>query len=111
DGSGVLSWSNTPAITLPNTQILVGNAANVATAVSMSGEATIANTGAVTLNTSAVTGKVLTGFAVGANTGILATDSILDAFGKVQGQVNATNTTLSTAIQKDGSIAFTSNES
>jgi hypothetical protein len=36
--------------TLPNTQILVGNASNVATAVPMSGDVTIANTGAATLD-------------------------------------------------------------
>lgn len=36
-------------IVLPNTNILVGNALNVAAAVAMSGEASITNTGAVTL--------------------------------------------------------------
>ena len=35
-----------------------------------------------------VTGKVLTGFAAGPNSAIAATDSILDAFDKTQGQIN-----------------------
>jgi hypothetical protein len=38
---------------LPNGQIYVGNAANVATAVAMSKDATISNTGAVTLSNNA----------------------------------------------------------
>lgn len=49
DGAGTLSWQQFLPYTLPNTQILVGNAGNVATPVNMSGEATIANTGVVTL--------------------------------------------------------------
>lgn len=40
--------------TLTNTHILVGNASNVATDVAMSGDATIANTGAVTIANSAI---------------------------------------------------------
>lgn len=40
---------------LPNNQIFVGNAANVATAVAMSGDATIVNTGVITLANSATT--------------------------------------------------------
>jgi hypothetical protein len=41
--------------TLPNTQIFVGNASNAATAVAMSGDTTISNTGAVTIANNAVT--------------------------------------------------------
>ncbi|QDK38470.1 tail fiber domain-containing protein [Bdellovibrio sp. NC01] len=41
--------------TLANGKILVGNASNVATAVTMSGDATLANTGALTLASSGVT--------------------------------------------------------
>jgi predicted heme/steroid binding protein len=56
---------------------------------SLTGEATASGPGAasVTLSNSAVTGKILTGLTV---TGavISATDSILTAFGKLQGQVN-----------------------
>ncbi len=56
---------------------------------SLTGEATASGPGAasVTLTNSAVTGKVLTGLTV-AGSSISATDSILTAFGKLQGQVN-----------------------
>lgn len=57
---------------------------------SLTGEATASGPGAasVTLSNSAVTGKVLTGLTVTGTT-IAATDSILTAFGKVQGQINS----------------------
>lgn len=57
---------------------------------SLTGEATASGPGAasVTLSNSAVTGKVLTGLTVTGTT-VIATDSILTAFGKLQGQVNA----------------------
>lgn len=70
--------------TLASANIFVGNGSNVATAVSMSGEATIANTGAVTLTNSAVIGKVLTGYVSGAGT-VAATDTILEAIQKLNG--------------------------
>ena len=56
---------------------------------SLTGEATASGPGAasVTLSTSAVTGKVLTGLNITGGT-VLATDSILTAFGKLQNQVN-----------------------
>lgn len=44
---------------------------------------TLSGLGGINLNSS------LTGFSVGANTSILATDSILTAFNKTQGQINA----------------------
>jgi len=58
--SAVPSWNllgdvTAGEITLPNTQILVGNASGVAAAVAMSGDATIANTGAVTIANDAIT--------------------------------------------------------
>lgn len=46
-------------------------------------------TGAVTLLYSDVLPLLLTGFAVGANTAVVATDSIEVAFEKLQGQINA----------------------
>ena len=57
---------------------------------SLTGEATASGPGAasVTLSNSAVTGKVLTGLTV-TGTVISATDTILSAFGKLQGQVNS----------------------
>jgi hypothetical protein len=56
---------------------------------SLTGEATASGPGAasVTLTNSAVTGKVLTGLTV-TGSSISSTDSILTAFGKLQGQVN-----------------------
>ena len=56
---------------------------------SLTGEATASGPGAaaVTLTNSAVTGKVLTGLTV-TGTSIASTDSILSAFGKLQGQIN-----------------------
>jgi predicted heme/steroid binding protein len=56
---------------------------------SLTGEATASGPGAaaVTLTNSAVTGKVLTGLTVTGTT-IASTDSILSAFGKIQGQIN-----------------------
>jgi hypothetical protein len=55
----------------------------------LSGEATASGPGsaAVTLSTSAVTGKILTGVNITGGS-ISATDSILVAFGKVQNQIN-----------------------
>ena len=57
---------------------------------SLTGEATASGPGAasVTLSNSAVIGKVLTGLTVTGTT-ISATDSILTAFGKLQGQINS----------------------
>lgn len=75
-------------IALPSAKMLVGNGSNVAAAVDMSSEATMANTGAVTLSTSAVTGKALTGFVAGAGV-VAATDTILQAFNKIDGNVTA----------------------
>lgn len=56
---------------------------------SLTGEATASGPGAasVTLTNSSVTGKVLTGLTV-TGSSISSTDSILTAFGKLQGQVN-----------------------
>jgi hypothetical protein len=46
--------------TLANTNIFVGNASNIATAVAMSGDATIANTGAVTVATNLKVSSIVT---------------------------------------------------
>lgn len=73
-----------------------------------------------TLNTTAVTegtnlyftearvrSSVLTGFSVGANSAIVATDSVLQAFGKTQGQINALVTADGTFIKRDGTSTTT----
>lgn len=73
---------------LTDSYVFVGNGSNVATGVALSGGATISNTGVVTLTNSAVTGQALTGYSVGAATAVAATDTILQAVGKLQGQLN-----------------------
>jgi hypothetical protein len=82
--------SNTAAIafsklaSLSSANILVGNGSNVATAVPVSGDVTLANTGAFSLVNASVTGQLLTGYVSGSGT-ISATDSILSAFNKLNG--------------------------
>jgi len=78
DGSGVLSWDNTAYLTANQTITLSGEASG-------SGATSIA----VTLSNSAVIGKVLTGLNLSGGGTIAATDSILQAFGKVQNQISA----------------------
>ena len=79
--------------------ILVGSAGGVATAVTMSGEATIVASGAVTLSNSAVIGKLLTGFSAGSGySALAATDSILAAFQKVEGGLVAIKATADAAL-------------
>lgn len=57
NGSGVLSWTSPSASlpTLASTNLWVGNGSSVATAVAMSGDATMSNTGAVTIANNAIT--------------------------------------------------------
>ncbi len=57
----------------------------------------------------AVRGVLLQGFAVGSNVAITASDSILAAFGKTQGQINAINTTLSGAAMKSSNLGDLTN--
>lgn len=66
--------------------------------ITLSGEASGSGTTAITVTiaNSAVIGKVLTGYAVGANSALAATDTILAAFGKVQAQINAKATSATT---------------
>lgn len=58
---------------------------------SLTGEASASGPGAasITLSTTAVTGKVLTGLSTITGSSISSTDSILSAFGKIQNQINA----------------------
>lgn len=64
NASAAIAFSKLAALT--STNILVGNGSNVATAVAMSGDATLANTGALTIATGAVTYAKMQTF--GANT-------------------------------------------
>jgi predicted heme/steroid binding protein len=64
---------------------------SLGTITSLTGEATASGTGAVavTLTNSAVIGKVLTGLNTSGGGTIASTDSIVQAFGKVQNQITA----------------------
>jgi hypothetical protein len=64
---------------------------SVGTITSLTGEATASGTGAVavTLTNSAVIGKVLTGLNTSGGGTIVSTDTIVEAFGKVQNQISA----------------------
>jgi len=67
---------------------------------SLSGDVT-GTQSATAISSPTVTGKVLTGYAIGANTPIAATDSILTAFEKVQGQLTATENSAITSLTGD----------
>lgn len=69
--------------------IIVGSAGNVPTQVTMSSEATIVASGAVTLSNAAVIAKVLTGYTPGAGA-ITASDSLLSAIQKLDANKQAT---------------------
>ncbi len=88
NGNVVALTAATISATLNSAKILVGSAGNVATAVDMSGGATITNAGVVALANSHVIAKVLTGFVSGAGT-VDATDSILSAIQKLDGNIAA----------------------
>lgn len=107
-GGGDITASRSLAIaTTGVTATNYGSASSVATfTVNALGQLTTAATTAISIVASAVTdfaatvrSTVLTGFTVGANSTILATDTLLDALGKVQGQINAlTSNVLSTLL-------------
>lgn len=54
---------------------------------------------------SAVRGMLLTGYTVGANAAVAATDSIMGAVAKLQGQVNATNTAVGGKLAKASNLS------
>jgi len=58
--------------------------------ITLTGDASGSGTSSipVTISSTVVTGKLLTGYSVGSSTALTATDSILQAFGKLQGQLN-----------------------
>jgi hypothetical protein len=82
-----LGTDNTGSVALNSAQILVGNASNVATATTMSGDATLSNTGALFIATGAVnTTKIQDGTIANAD---IATNAAI-APSKI-GQASATN--------------------
>lgn len=84
DGSGVLSWASSATPTLTNTHIFVGNGANVASDVALSGDVSITSAGVTTVSNASVIAKVLTGYSSSAGA-VSATDSILQAIQKLNG--------------------------
>lgn len=81
--------SDEDAVYVDNGTILVGVTAGI---TALTGEATASGSGsvAITLSNAAVIGKVLTGFVSGAGT-VAATDTILQAFNKINGNVAVIN--------------------
>ena len=69
--------------------------------VSLSGDATMTDTGAITLVDTSVTSKLLTGYIVGSNIPITASNSILTAFENVQAQINAVTVAAITSLTGD----------
>lgn len=97
DAQGRLTAASNVAIsgfvssTLTNTHIFVGNAGNVATDVALSGDATLANTGALTLaNTAVAAGSYGSASSVGTFT--------VDSKGRLTAASNAAISITSTAI-------------
>jgi hypothetical protein len=76
----------------------------------LTGEATAsAGSNTVTLTNSAIIGKVLTGFSAGAGA-VAATDTILQAFNKVVGNIAALVTGVSTVFGRSGAVVATSGD-
>uniref|UniRef100_UPI00404708BF beta strand repeat-containing protein n=1 Tax=Algoriphagus sp. TaxID=1872435 RepID=UPI00404708BF len=81
------SIGGTKTFTSPITGSVTGNATTVTTNANLSGDVTSLGN-VTTLSNSAVIGQVLTGYAAGAGT-VAATDNILQAIQKVDGNINA----------------------
>jgi hypothetical protein len=91
------------SLSLPGPQVsgnITGNSAGFTG--SLSGDVT-GTQSATSIASTTVTGKLLTGYAAGSNTPLVATNSVLTAFENVQGQLNAI-----TPFQLSGDIAQTS---
>lgn len=76
----------TPSLPLPNTQIYVGNVQGFATAVAMSGDTNISNTGAVTIQPGAVTGPKI------ATNAVANSNLVTGAANTYKGSLNGTTT-------------------
>lgn len=102
--SGTLTFTNaSTTLTIANTASVSGTNTGDQT-ITLTGEVTGSGTGsfATTLSTTAVVGKALTGYAVGTNTALAATDTIVAAFGKVQAQINAIPGTVTSIVAGTG---------
>ncbi len=104
-----VNWSLTigsnEVIAIPQNQILVGNASGIGTAVAMSGDATIASSGALTIGTNAITTTKI----ADANVTLakLATGITPAAVIKFMNQVTTTGGSPSQAISVTGAVAAT----
>lgn len=91
--------------TLANTNILVGNASNVATAVAMSGDATLANTGALTIANNAITTVKINNSAVTlAKIANASANSVLVGAGSAGSGASYTEITLGTGLAMTGTV-------
>jgi hypothetical protein len=84
--------------------IIVYNSSGVASSVAMSGEATISDTGAVTLDNASVIGKLLTGIDFLTNGTVTATDSLLAAIGKLTANQNDISTLIGVDTAANGPV-------
>ena len=89
---------NPTEITLANGKILIGGASGNAVAQTLSSQVTITNAGVATVANSAVIAKVLTGYTKGAGT-VAATDSLLAAVQKLDGNADAKLTAVPAVLQ------------
>ncbi len=97
--AGSIAFSNLAALSSGN--ILVGSAGNVATSVAMSGDATIVDSGALSIGAGKVTNTMLAG-SIAANNVLNVTNAsnhVLTGFSASAGTVASTDTTLG-AVQK-----------
>jgi hypothetical protein len=111
---GAVSGANLTNITAANISAgtaginISGNAATVTTNANMTGEATSVGN-AMTLTNSAVIGKVLTGYVSGAGT-VAATDTILQAIQKLNGNTAALVTGVSSVFGRTGAVTAQSGD-
>jgi len=77
--------------------LYLGNVSNVATGVTMSGEASIVSSGAITLNNDSVIGKLLTGFTSGSGL-ITSADDILSSIQKLDGNIGLKEDAIASGI-------------
>ena len=104
--SGLTAGTVTTNANLTGGVTSIGNAATVVTNANLTGEATSVGN-ATTLTNSAVIGKVLTGYVSGAGT-VAATDSILQAIQKLNGNIVAAPGTV-TSVQWTGGLITVAN--
>lgn len=86
--SGILRKTALNTWALDTATYLTGNQ-SITLSGDVSASGTITTPVSVTISSATITGKQLTGYTVGTNTALSASDTILQAFGKLQAQVSA----------------------